>query len=122
MHYPGGAGASKPRFGRRKTVLGTKANPDVSFKKNTTPSKGDVDRANAMYTTPDNQKRDMANACGMGATDQNAGPAPIKGPENPSLADPTVPHPAEPQNPGVEDNGDDYRMELQAALTLLKGE
>ncbi|KAL8755511.1 MAG: hypothetical protein Q9199_003592 [Rusavskia elegans] len=58
MHYPGGAGAKKPLIGHRKTVLGTKADPNTSFKKNINPSSTDIDRANAMYTGQGNQKRD----------------------------------------------------------------
>lgn len=58
MHYPGGAGAKKPLIGHRKTVLGTKADPNTSFKKNLKPSSTDIDRANAMYSGQGNQKRD----------------------------------------------------------------
>ncbi|KAL8881793.1 MAG: hypothetical protein Q9198_001077 [Flavoplaca austrocitrina] len=64
MHYPGGAGAKKPFIGHRKTVLGRKDNPDESFKKNMKPSSVDVGRANVMYSTPENKKRDITKACG----------------------------------------------------------
>ncbi|KAI4270324.1 MAG: hypothetical protein LQ337_006746 [Flavoplaca oasis] len=63
MHYPGGAGAKKPFLGHRNTVLGKKDNPDESFKKNMKPSSADVNRANAMYSTPENKKRDITKAC-----------------------------------------------------------
>ncbi|CAL8582615.1 hypothetical protein XPA_008269 [Xanthoria parietina] len=58
MHYPGGAGGKKAflGLGHRDTVLGTKADPNTSFKKNMKPSSADIDRANAMYAGG-NQKR-----------------------------------------------------------------
>ncbi|KAL8659041.1 MAG: hypothetical protein Q9202_007315 [Teloschistes flavicans] len=69
MHYSGGIGAAKPRLPgiSRKTVLGTKANPKTSFKKNLKPSSTDVARTNAMYTTQANQKRDVGKYCGPSA-------------------------------------------------------
>ena len=76
MHYPGGAGAKKPLLGHRKTVLGTKADPNTSFKKNTKPSSSDVRRANEMYSGQGNQKRDAAE-CGP----QEQQPAPANAPE-----------------------------------------
>ncbi|KAL8875713.1 MAG: hypothetical protein Q9205_007107 [Flavoplaca limonia] len=65
MHYPGGAGGSKSllKAGSRKTVLGYKNKPNESFKKNKKPSSADIDRANAMYSTPENKKRDITKAC-----------------------------------------------------------
>ncbi|KAL9023017.1 MAG: hypothetical protein Q9180_008437 [Flavoplaca navasiana] len=70
MHYPGGAGNSKPFIGHRKTVLGYKDKPDESFKKNMKPSSADVDRANALYSTPENQKRDLAKCGGDAPTEE----------------------------------------------------
>ncbi|KAL8999895.1 MAG: hypothetical protein Q9169_001301 [Polycauliona sp. 2 TL-2023] len=65
MHYPGGAGGAKDDYGlHRKTVLGKRGNPNESFKKKKKPSSSDVDRANAMYTTPQNGKRDEVKLCG----------------------------------------------------------
>ncbi|KAL8830308.1 MAG: hypothetical protein Q9170_005791 [Blastenia crenularia] len=63
MHYPGGAGAAKPLVGHRKTVLGTISDPNKSFKKNTKPSISDIARANVMYTTNSNAKRDIGKDC-----------------------------------------------------------
>lgn len=68
MHYPGGAGAAKPFVGHRKTVLGTIGDPNKSFKKNTKPSTTDVARANAMYATTANQKRDIGKDCRSNST------------------------------------------------------
>lgn len=66
MHYPGGTGAAKPLIGHRKTVLGTKTDPNKSFQKNTKPSSTDVARTNAMYATEANQKRDVGKDCRSG--------------------------------------------------------
>lgn len=63
MHYPGGAGAAKPLIGHRRTVLGTKADPNTSFKKNMKPSSTDTTRVNVMYATQGNQKRDVGKDC-----------------------------------------------------------
>lgn len=67
MHFPGGADAAKPFIGHRKVVLGTVTDPSKGFKKNTKPSTTDVARANAMYASQENQKRDIGKDCRSGA-------------------------------------------------------
>ena len=51
MHYSGGSGGSKTLLGlgHRKTVLGSRAKPDESLKKNMKPSELDVARVHDMY-------------------------------------------------------------------------
>lgn len=70
MHYPGGAGATKPKLGHRKIVLQDKTNGS-SFKKNTKPSSLDINKVNQMYRPALAQRGindNITSYCGVSAT------------------------------------------------------